>query len=93
MKRFIADAVKKGTIVVYGRGPATRYTLSPQAHVTMPLDIDAYFKNEVDERQAQENFNFQLIKEILPEVSLFTDEEMVRLNNAQQTFPVVSTKK
>lgn len=86
MKRLIAEAVKKGTIVIHGRGPATKYTLSPQAHVTMPLNIDTYFKDDVDERQVQENFNFQLIKEILPKVSLFTDEEMVRLNNAQQTF-------
>lgn len=43
-------------------------------------------KNDVDERQVQENFNFQLIKEILPKVSLFTDGETLRLNNAQQTF-------
>lgn len=86
MKRLIAEAVKNGTIVVHGRGPATKYTLSPQAHITMPLDIDTYFKNDVDERQIQENFNFQLIKEILPTVSMFTNEEMVRLNNAQQTF-------
>lgn len=86
MKRLIAEAVKKGLIVVHGRGPATKYTLSPQAHVTMPLDIDTYFKNDIDERQVQENFNFQLIKEILPKVSLFTDEEMTRLNRAQQMF-------
>lgn len=86
MKRLIAEAVKNGMIVVHGRGPATKYTLSPQAHVTMPLDMDTYFKNDIDERQVQESFNFQLIKEILPKVSLFTDEENARLNNAQQTF-------
>lgn len=57
MKRLIAEAVKKGLIVVHGRGPATKYTLSPQAHVTMPLDIDTYFKYDIDERQMQEAFN------------------------------------
>lgn len=86
MKRLIAEAVKNEMIVVHGRGPATKYTLSPQAHVTMPLDMDTYFRNDIDERQVQESFNFQLIKEILPKVSLFTDEEIARLNNAQQTF-------
>lgn len=86
MKRLIAEAVKKEMIVVHECGPATQYTLSPQAHVTMPLDMDTYFKNDIDERQVQESFNFQLIKEILPKVSLFTDEENARLNNAQQTF-------
>ncbi len=86
MKRLLAEAVKKGLIVVHGRGPATKYTLSPQAHVTMPLDIDTYFKDDVDERQVQEGFNFELIKDILPKVSLFSEEEISRLNSAQSSF-------
>lgn len=50
MKRLLADAVSKGLIEVYGKGPATKYSLTPQAQVTMPLDIDTYFKNEMDDR-------------------------------------------
>lgn len=60
--------------------------LTPQAQVTMPLDIDTYFKNEMDDRTVQENFNFELIKQILPKVSLFTEEECKRLDKAQSTF-------
>lgn len=86
MKRFLAAAVAKELIEVHGKGPATKYTLSPQAHITMPLNIDTYFEKDVDEREMQENFNFGLIKEILPKVSLFSDEEMAALNAAQQTF-------
>ncbi|MDR0892895.1 MAG: Fic family protein, partial [Mediterranea sp.] len=70
----------------HGRGPATKYALSSQAHVTMPLDIDTYYQKDVDERQVQADYNFQLITDILPEVSLFTEGEMARLNSAQQTF-------
>ena len=80
MKRLLADAVSKGLIEVYGKGPATKYSLTPQAQVTMPLDIDTYFKNEMDDRTVQENFNFELIKQILPKVSLFTEEECKRLD-------------
>ena len=54
MKRLLADAVSKGLIEVYGKGPATKYSLTPQAQVTMPLDIDTYFKNEMDDRTVQE---------------------------------------
>ena len=86
MKRLLADAVSKGLIEVYGKGPATKYSLTPQAQVTMPLDIDTYFKNEMDDRTVQENFNFELIKQILPKVSLFTEEECKRLDKAQSTF-------
>lgn len=86
LKRIIAELVQKGDIVVEGKGKATRYSLSAQAHLMMPLDIDTYFLNDVDDRKVQESFNFQLIKEILPHVTLFTEEEMERLESAHKTF-------
>ncbi len=86
LKRLIADGVAKGHIEVVGRGPATRYRLTPQAHVTMELNLDTYFDKDVDERQVQESFNFELINEILPQVDLFTDEELQRLDDAQGLF-------
>ena len=86
LKRLIGDAVKKNLILVSGRGPATKYSLSPQAHVTMPLDLATYFAADVDERQIQDCFNFELIKEILPKVVLFTDEELRTLTDAQRIF-------
>ena len=86
LKRIIAELVQKGDIVVEGKGKATRYSLSAQAHLMMPLDIDTYFLNDVDDRKVQDSFNFQLIKEILPQVTLFTEEEMERLESAHKTF-------
>lgn len=86
VKRLIADAVQKNLICVQGKGPATRYSLSPQAQITMPLDLRTYFKDDVDERQIQNSFNFELIKEILPKVTLFTDEELSVLDSAQAFF-------
>ena len=75
LKRLLADGVAKGHIEVVGRGPATRYRLTPQAHVTMELNLDTYFDKDIDERQVQESFNFELINEILSKVDLFSDEE------------------
>lgn len=86
LKRIIADCVQKCDIVVEGRGKATRYSLSAQAHLMMPLDIDTYFANDIDERVVQETFNFQLICDILPNVVLFTAEEKARLNAAHNIF-------
>lgn len=86
LKRIIAECVQKGDIVVSGKGKSTRYSLSAQAHLMMPLNIDTYFANEVDERLVQETFNFQLICEILPNVTLFTMEEKERLNAAHKEF-------
>lgn len=86
VKRLIADAVKKELILVHGKGPATKYSLSPQAHVTMPLDLNTYFNDNVDERQIQDSFNFELINGILPKVNLFTGEELSELNKAQNLY-------
>ena len=43
LKRIIAECIEKGFIQVSGNGPATRYSLTAQAHITMPLNIDTYF--------------------------------------------------
>ena len=86
LKRIIADCVQNGDIIVEGKAKATRYSLSAQAHLMMPQDIDTYFLNDVDERTVQESFNFELIRNVLPNVSLFTTEEKLRLESAQQTF-------
>ena len=86
MKRLLSAAVKDGNIETVGRGPATKYRLTPQAHVTMPLDLATYFDKDIDERVVQESFNFDLIREVLPKVEIFTKEELEVLTAAQKEF-------
>lgn len=86
LKRIIADSVGCGDIVVEGKGKATRYSLSAKAQLLMPIDMATYFLEEVDERKVQESFNFDLIRGVLPQVELFTDEERQRLDAAQRKF-------
>ena len=86
MKRLLSAAVKDGNIETVGRGPATKYRLTPQAHVTMPLDLATYFDKDIDERVVQESFNFDLIREVLPKVETFTKEELEVLTAAQKEF-------
>ena len=97
LKRLIAAGVQNGDIVVEGKARATRYRLSDQAHLLMPLNLDTYFALDVDERlrvgeqgsgmrQVQTSFNFELIREQLPAVRLFTDEESAHLQELQAEF-------
>ena len=86
MKRLLSAAVKEGNVETVGRGPATKYRLTPQAHVTMPLDLATYFDKDIDERVVQESFNFDLIREVLPKVEIFTKEELEVLTAAQKEF-------
>lgn len=86
IKRLIATAVQCGDIVVEGKARATRYRLSDQAQLLMPLNLDTYFAQDVDERQVQTIFNFKLIREQLPKVMLFTENEMAHLQELQMEF-------
>lgn len=85
-KRIIAALVKSGDIIAEGKARATRYVLSPKAHLLMPLNLDTYFSKDIDERQVQTSFNFELINEQLPKVELFTDEELVTLSLLHNEF-------
>lgn len=86
IKRVLSKAVKDGMVLVIGKGRATKYRLTPQAYVTMDLNLDTYFDKDVDEREVQEGFNFELINDILPKVELLAPEELNILNSAQEQF-------
>ena len=86
LKRMIANLVKSGDVVPQGKARATRYALSPQAHLLMPLNLDTYFSKDIDERQVQSSFNFELVNEQLPKVKLFNDEELALLSSLQDEF-------
>ena len=86
VKRILAALVESKAASVKGQGRATRYSVTPQAQVTMELDIDTYFAKETDEREVQTGFNFGLINETLPQVELFTDGEKKHLADLQAQF-------
>lgn len=86
LKRLIAALVKNEDVIVEGKARATRYRLSDQAHLLMPLNLDTYFAQDIDERKVQTSFNFVLIREQLPKVNLFTDEEKAHLRDLQDVF-------
>ena len=86
LKRMIAAGIKAGDIVAEGKARATRYRLSPQAQLLMPLNLDTYFALEVDERQVQSSYNFELINGLLAETRLFSDKEQSHLDELQDEF-------
>ena len=86
LKRMIAAGIKAGDIVAEGKARATRYRLSPQAQLLMPLNLDTYFALEVDERQVQSSYNFELINGLLAETRVFSDKDQVHLDALQEEF-------
>ena len=86
LKRLIASGIEAGDIIVEGKARATRYSLSNRAHLLMPLNLDTYFAKDIDDRPVQTGFNFDLITRQLPDVDLFTVDELVRLQALQTEF-------
>lgn len=86
LKRYLTALLAEGLIVSTGKLKAVKYQLSPAYEVLYPIDITAYFKKEQDERKIQSQFNFELMTDILNNVSLFTKEELSILFTLQQTF-------
>lgn len=86
LKRAIANGIVNDYIASSGKARATEYSLTAQAFVMMTYDIGTYFSKEVDEREVQTGFNFNLIQNVLPKVTLFTDEELSILDKLQKQF-------
>lgn len=86
VKRGIQELLTENLIVAQGQGKATRYQVSPAFGLLFPIDIEQYFEKEIDEREIKTQFNQTLIREILPQVVLFSEAEMLYLNQLQQQF-------
>ncbi|MDR0959104.1 MAG: Fic family protein [Propionibacteriaceae bacterium] len=85
IKRDLSHLIDDGLVVVSGHGRATRYTVSPSFRYLKRIDVAGYFEREVDDRQAQTGFNWDLLEE-LPDVTLFSPEENDYLASLQRGF-------
>jgi Fic family protein len=85
-KRVLANLASQHHVIVTGQGKATRYRLHPSFALLAPVDLDDYFKKEVDERTIKDRFNFELINHLLPEATLFSDDERSFLQSLHESF-------
>ena len=83
VKRILSEYVNDFYVYTEGRARATKYYVSP---LFLPVDLDEYFDKEVDERQVQSSYNFDLIPNVLSRANLFADQEMRLLNDLQSQF-------
>lgn len=86
VKRTLKALVSKTLVSTIGRGKTTKYKISPDFEIIVPINLDQYFTDEIDERQIKESFNFTLIEERLFNINLFTNTELFHLNELQVQF-------
>ncbi len=85
VKRALHNLLEENLLGTTGRGKATRYRVSPAYELLLPVDLDQYFKREIDDRVIRHSFNHSLIG-LLGNVNVFTADELNRLNKFQQRY-------
>lgn len=85
LKRDLAELVHHNYVEAKGCGKACRYSVSLQFGLFFPIDIDAYFEKEIDDRSINGSYNFDLF-DILNTTPLFTKQELNHLNSLQTLF-------
>ncbi len=86
LKRILSKLISENYIVSKGQGKGTKYLISPVFKLLRPIDIDTYYKKEIDERNINENFDFSIVNHLLAKNNVFTNSELLKLNELQADF-------
>ena len=86
LKRLLTNLVSENYVSVRGQGKGTKYVISPVYKVIQPIDVEQYYKKEIDEREIKESFDFAIINEVLAKSSVLTESELSKLNELQKQF-------
>lgn len=78
VKRTLQKLIVDKMIIAEGQGKGTKYKISPDYSLLYPVDLEAYFSKEIDERKIRNSFNHGVI-ETLNTVTIFTAEELKQL--------------
>ncbi len=84
IKRALSALAKGEYLAIEGSGPSTIYEVAQLGRIFADIDAHAYCAEEPDKRYGLKNFNFDLLN-AFPE-NLFTDTELLALDNATTTY-------
>ena len=84
VKGLLSECVKDGLVRTEGKARAVRYFITPKAQLLRTIDLDSYYA--VANRSVQTSYNFQLIREELPSIDIFTVDERKFLEDRENAF-------
>lgn len=85
LNRDLSRLVKNNILVKVGRGRAIVYKISGYYNVFSEIDIDSYFQQDPDRRNARSQFNFEVFS-VLKQVEVFTADEKEQLETLKRTY-------
>ncbi len=86
VKRILQKLILQKLISIDKKGKSTTYRLSEIYGINYEIDLDEYFKKEIDERNINSNFNFELFEKKLLLNDVFTKNEFEFLDKLQQNY-------
>ncbi len=86
VKRLLSRLVSERLLETKGQGRATKYIISPNYELIYPIDAEDYYEKDIDEREIKQNFNFELINDILPTSTIFSEAELEKLSALHNTY-------
>lgn len=86
LQRMLRILIEKNFISARGLGKGTKYEVSRAYQVIHEINPQEYFKQEIDDRVIRRDYNYNLIKDTLNRIDLFTKQEMDKLNSLQKLY-------
>ena len=86
VKRLLQELIAEQLVTTKGAGKSTKYNISSAYELLMPIDVEAYYQLEIDERIIKNRFNHALLTEIITKVNVFSLQEMNYLNQLQAIY-------
>ncbi len=83
ISRDLKELLKLNLIIKHGKGRGVTYKLSLFFNLIKPIDVEKYFKTEVDDRQILKNFNFDLLDNFK---NIFTKNEQDELEKLTEKY-------
>lgn len=86
VKRQLTKLQIENLIIINGIGKASKYSCASHYQLFYPIEINQYFKKEIDERIIQTSFNISLIEQVLSKINVFNQSEITKLDSLQSEF-------
>lgn len=86
VKRILNKLSSENLLTTSGQGKGTKYLISKSYELLQPIDLEKYYKKEIDERKILKEFNFNLIEETIANTNIFTGKENEKLNSLQSIY-------
>jgi Fic family protein/predicted transcriptional regulator len=86
IKRMLTKLLENKCIETKGNAKSTKYSLIKGYDILVDIPLEKYFELEIDQRKIKNTFNFELLKNDLLGLELFTEVELEKLTLLQDKF-------